>query len=343
MNGIPDAALTGSMSSQHLDLHKRIWTFAIDEPDISFPFSKRLARDQGWSLTYTQQVIEEYKKFLFLAIAADHPVTPSDAVDEAWHLHLTYTHSYWDDLCSQILQKPLHHHPTKGGTSQREVFWDCYNKTLNSYERFFGYPPPADIWQPPTIRFRQAGQFRRVNSQDFWFIPKPSLKIFRLVSWRIPHLSWRQVIAIALLALSWALSWHFLYHQVIAIYFNIINFFINQPAFAQVSSSPDSYTPSQPNVESYQLPDWEIFLGVILIGFSTAMCVILGIVDSRCPKCKRLGAIRRTKHVLHESTNQHEGKQLITQQCSYCHYKQQWDESIPRLGSNDSGCGGCGM
>ncbi|MBW4465378.1 MAG: hypothetical protein KME07_08055 [Pegethrix bostrychoides GSE-TBD4-15B] len=34
-------------------------------------------------------MIEEYKKFLFLAIVADHPVTSLNAVDQAWHLHRT--------------------------------------------------------------------------------------------------------------------------------------------------------------------------------------------------------------------------------------------------------------
>ncbi|MCY7391758.1 MAG: hypothetical protein LH647_09805, partial [Leptolyngbyaceae cyanobacterium CAN_BIN12] len=66
--------------AQQVELFEQIQTFAIDQPGASLSFSKRLASDHQWSLIYTQRVIEEYKKFLFLAIVADHPVTPSNAV-----------------------------------------------------------------------------------------------------------------------------------------------------------------------------------------------------------------------------------------------------------------------
>ncbi|MEK6230809.1 MAG: hypothetical protein N2A42_03075 [Luteolibacter sp.] len=33
----------------------------------------------------------EYKRFVALAMLAGHPVTPSEEVDQAWHLHLVYT------------------------------------------------------------------------------------------------------------------------------------------------------------------------------------------------------------------------------------------------------------
>jgi hypothetical protein len=106
-----------------VELYQRIQAFTIDQPGDALPFSKRLARDHQWSLIYTQRVIEEYKKFLFLAIVADHPVTPSSVVDQAWHLHLTYTHSYWDELCTQILPRHLHHHPTQGGKTTARTIW----------------------------------------------------------------------------------------------------------------------------------------------------------------------------------------------------------------------------
>ena len=32
--------------------------------------------------------IEEYRKFVFLALVAGHQITPSDQVDQVWHLHL---------------------------------------------------------------------------------------------------------------------------------------------------------------------------------------------------------------------------------------------------------------
>jgi hypothetical protein len=196
---------TFSGSFQQLELYKRIQNFEIDQPNIALPFSKRLARENQWSLLYTHRVIEEYKKFLFLAIVADHPVTPAVAIDEAWHLHLTYTHSYGDDLCSQVLQKPLHHQPTKGGVQQRQLFWDYYRKTLESYESFFSDRAPDDIWMTPAVRFGQAGQFRRVNAQNYWLIPELSKQLHQGF-WRAFYFLKQSFVITALLTFSLALS-----------------------------------------------------------------------------------------------------------------------------------------
>ena len=76
------------------------------------------------------RVCEEYRRFLFLCCIADHVVTPSDDVDQAWHLHLTYTQSYWYDLCADVLGRPLHHTPTEGGEEQHAFYRECYSNTL---------------------------------------------------------------------------------------------------------------------------------------------------------------------------------------------------------------------
>ena len=166
------------MDSQQVALYRRIQAFSFDQPDTQLSFSKRLARDNGWSLTYTQRVIDEYKKFAFLAVAAGHPVTPSDQVDQVWHLHLSYTRSYWQEFCPKILQTPLHHEPTRGGSSEQLKFDKWYSQTLESYEQFFGKAPPIDIWPPPKIRFGRDLHFVRVNVQQNWVLPRVLLKAY---------------------------------------------------------------------------------------------------------------------------------------------------------------------
>lgn len=160
------------MSTEQTELYERIKSFSLDRPDASLSFSKRLARDNGWSLQYAQQAIEEYKRFAFLAVSSGHPVTPSDAVDQVWHLHLTYTRSYWEDFCSQVLQTPLHHEPTLGGRAESQKFDDWYSKTLESYEEFFGSKPPAEIWSTPEDRFGRDLHFVRINTQQNWVVAK---------------------------------------------------------------------------------------------------------------------------------------------------------------------------
>ena len=327
--------------AQQIELFEQIQTFAIDQPGASLPFNKRLARDHQWSLIYTQRVIEEYKKFLFLAIVADHPVTPSNAVDQAWHLHLTYTHSYWNDLCTHILPRPLHHHPTQGGQQQRELFWDCYSKTLDSYERFFGYCAPVDIWSTPVTRFRQAGQFRQVNSQDYWVIPKPSFVLSQRSFWNILYRSWLQAIMITLLTVGLIFSLNFLHHSAIASGLDLVNIVTTQPAVAQGSPPPDSYAPSHSEVKPTQDSGW---MWWAIGGFFLIVCFIRAWIDSRCPVCKRFWLMETTTRVLREPTEQMAGEKLITRRCKCCQFTQEWHETIPEVSGSDAGCGmGCGI
>ena len=102
---------------------------------------------------------------------AGHPVTPSDQVDQAWHLHLTYTQSYWNDLCRDLLGRPLHHGPTRGGRVEKSKYGKWYQRTLDDYTRFFGHPPPADIWPPAEIRFGEDLCFQRVNIARNTIVP----------------------------------------------------------------------------------------------------------------------------------------------------------------------------
>ncbi|HAZ44167.1 MAG TPA: TIGR04222 domain-containing membrane protein [Cyanobacteria bacterium UBA11369] len=177
------------MNTQQAELYQRLQAFSLDAADASLPFSKRLARDNGWTIEYARRVIDEYKKFMFLAVLAGHPVTPSDQVDQAWHLHLLYTRSYWEEFCPNILQTPMHHGPTQGGIKERRKFDNWYNKTLASYEQFFQQSPPVDIWPPSHIRFGKDIKFVRVNTQENWILPKARLNFlsgFRLISFPLP-------------------------------------------------------------------------------------------------------------------------------------------------------------
>ncbi len=163
-----------TVTGEHSALWQRIFAFSLDQAGSELPFSRRVARENGWPMDYAQRVIEEYKCFAFLATVAGHPVTPSDPVDQVWHLHLTYSRSYWEDFCPNVLGKALHHEPTRGGWPEQQKFSEWYRHTLLSYERLLGYPPPADIWPDPAIRFGEAQDFVRINKACYWLILKPN-------------------------------------------------------------------------------------------------------------------------------------------------------------------------
>ena len=163
------------ITAEQRDLLDRIRAFAFDEEGTAFPFAARLARENRWSRRYAERAIEEYRRFMFLAVAAGHPVTPSDQVDQVWHLHLLYTRSYWDAFCGAVLGQPIHHGPTRGGRQEGAKFHAWYDRTLASYRRLFGEPPPADIWPDGAIRFGQDLLHVRVNTGRHWIIPKARL------------------------------------------------------------------------------------------------------------------------------------------------------------------------
>ena len=88
-------------------------------------------------------------------MTAGREVTPSDQVDQAWHLHLTYSRDYWQTFCPDILGQELHHGPTTGSATDKARYFEQYAQTLKAYEETFGETPSEDIWSPASLRFGQ--------------------------------------------------------------------------------------------------------------------------------------------------------------------------------------------
>ena len=138
-------------------------------------FSRKLANCNRWTQAYAQRVETEYKRFVALAAICG-PVVPSIEVDKAWHLHLTYTRSYWDEMCGEILRKPLHHNPGTGEPDNIAMHKEGYEETLRLYEKAFGESAPADIWPDAHSRFNQTTRYVNVNNNDYWLFPKSILR-----------------------------------------------------------------------------------------------------------------------------------------------------------------------
>ena len=102
---------------------KKIAGLEFDIEGVDLPFSKRLARENRWPQWFALDVIDEYRKFLYLLERAGHPVTPSVEVDQVWHLHLLYSEMYWEDFAEGMPVKP-YHGPTRGGNEENEKFTD---------------------------------------------------------------------------------------------------------------------------------------------------------------------------------------------------------------------------
>ncbi|MBA4053389.1 MAG: hypothetical protein C0490_01630 [Marivirga sp.] len=160
------------MNSPDTQLWRQIKNFELDDEDSQLSFTDRLARENGWSYEFSVRAIEEYKKFIYLICLSDQPITPSDEVDQVWHLHLIYTNSYWKEFCGNILNREIHHGPTRGGQTEKIKYSNSYRSTFEQYRKVFQEEPPTDIWPDEKIRFTKIN-FRRICLDKNWVIKKP--------------------------------------------------------------------------------------------------------------------------------------------------------------------------
>jgi len=148
-------------------LWSRIQEFSLDAPGVDFPFSKKLAKEESWSLDFARKAIEEYKKFVYLCCILPNGASPSEIVDKVWHMHLIYTQNYWEEFCPHILKRPLHHHPSKGGISEREKHRNWFDDTLISYRKVFQQDAPEEIWK----EFKKKSKVRSWLKRMAFFAP----------------------------------------------------------------------------------------------------------------------------------------------------------------------------
>ena len=155
-------------------LYEDLMTFPLEQVGGKFSFLHRLCRENAWPLAFGRKAIHEYKRFLYLASVSPVPVTPSEEVDQVWHLHLVYTRSYWQDLCGGVLGRQLHHGPTTGGSEEDDKFVKWYDCTKTFYRSEFNEAPPTELWPPASHRFRQEARLRWMDTSRHWIIPKPN-------------------------------------------------------------------------------------------------------------------------------------------------------------------------
>lgn len=148
--------------------------YELDATGAEFQFSARLARDNGWTKAKACKAVEEYKRFIYLCAISTRELTPSDEVDQVWHMHLLYTRDYWGPF-SKAVGKTIHHGPTAGGQGERQRYALNYEATLEFYEQEFMASPPVDIWPAAAVRF--GVNYRRINVTSHIILPKPSAMV----------------------------------------------------------------------------------------------------------------------------------------------------------------------
>jgi len=159
-------------NDEQIALWQRLCEHRFERPQNGLDLTRRLAREEGWSLSQARAAVDEYRRFCFLACVVGNEVTPSKEVDAVWHLHLIHTWDYWQVFCPQVLGTELHHGPTRGGPADDQRYRAQYAETLAHYERWFSAPPVA-FWPGTVARFRPEAAVLRIDPKQYWLLRKP--------------------------------------------------------------------------------------------------------------------------------------------------------------------------
>lgn len=110
-------------------------------------FHEALAYQIDLPIFEAREVVEEYRRFLYLAVTTDEHRVPSEPVRKAWAMH---AHSpEYADFCAGVLKAQL----AFDDGSRRFGANAAYRRTVEAYVREFRQLPPAAIW-PPAIQVR---------------------------------------------------------------------------------------------------------------------------------------------------------------------------------------------
>jgi hypothetical protein len=132
---------------------------------LVFPprFLDNLMHEQLIDVNTANKWLLEYRKYLVMAYLSDQMISPSEQVDQVWHLHMTYTQHY-RATCDTLVEREFKHAPSSGGSSEGDKFKSIYADTLSFYRAIFLLDAPSDVWEPIDTRFDNKNfEFRNIN------------------------------------------------------------------------------------------------------------------------------------------------------------------------------------
>lgn len=93
-------------------------------------------KNPHWNRSMIGFLIEDYKKFMYVAATSNKMCTPSKDVDIIWHEHVLFTRDYFNHWCADILKKVIHHEP--GTPDEQPKFKSAYEKTQAKIKKTYG-------------------------------------------------------------------------------------------------------------------------------------------------------------------------------------------------------------
>lgn len=162
------------------DLWKKIKEVEFDAIALNGKFSDHLAASNGWTQSFAQRAIREYKKFMYLSAVSERVLVPSDVVDQVWRLHLSDTRHYWGTFC-QMIGKPIHHVKVGEHSAESAQTLSEYDYTKSFYLDEFKQAPRAEFWPAGTGPHAISPPMQRVNRSRYMILQKPTMRLWRSV------------------------------------------------------------------------------------------------------------------------------------------------------------------
>lgn len=145
---------------------RRLWHrlegYSFHERPLSQSLVTRLVAETGHPLDVCYTLIEEYRRFMYLAGSSSQNLSPSPIVDLVWRLHTEDSHAYFDDFCPRILGRVIYR-PEAGTPAPPFQEDPDYERTLTYYAQEFGRPQ-VQFWPDPDFALEKLSHIL------FWLI-----------------------------------------------------------------------------------------------------------------------------------------------------------------------------
>ena len=128
----------------------------VEPPRTMTCFEHCLRHEGDWTDESATRITLEYRKFLYLKIVEGGVLTPSEVVDQAWHLHRCFPEAY-RRFCAEVAGQDI---PHQRGIPKAQAD-SSYARLLAAYVREFDQTPSVEIW-PSLAMLRREEQSLRV-------------------------------------------------------------------------------------------------------------------------------------------------------------------------------------
>lgn len=145
---------------------RRLWHrlegYSFHERPLTQSLVDRLVEETGHPVDVCYTLVEEYRRFMYLAGSSSENLAPSPIVDMVWQMHTEDTVAYYEDFCPRILGRTIYR---PEGDSAPPPFQDDpdYIRTLEYYAQEFGRPQ-VQYWPDPDFALEKLSHF------VFWMI-----------------------------------------------------------------------------------------------------------------------------------------------------------------------------